>query len=417
MLSKKLLSMSLIPVSVVVFAFSAKAADDEGLKRGESVFERERPDYTSKGPKIGSFFVKPELGLSYNYDSNIFKTQSNETDDNITVVKPGLKIRSDWGRHALGIYASGDIGTFTENDRENYQDYSVGFDGRLDVLRETYLTGGVNFSQKHEDRGSPDNAGGVEPTDYTLLTSRLGLMRGISRVSVKLDGEHNLYNYDDAYTGAGVAIDNDDRDRAELSGSLRVGYELAPEYEAFVKATLTDIDYNSNVEGRDSSGYNLVAGTALDFSGKLKGEIYAGYLNFTYDSPRLPDIESATFGGNLTWNITSLTSIKPAVDRSVQQTTTANSSGFIATNYSLNIEHELRRNILLGANYKLGKNEYQGGTPEREDDLNTAGAGVQYLINKKASVKVDYQYEERDSNLVNQDYTDNKVMLNFNLSL
>src|SRR5690606_20796397 len=155
---------------------------------------------------------------------------------------------------------------------------------------------------------------------------------------------------------------------------------------------------------RNSEGFELTVGTSIDISGKSKGEVFVGYLKQEYESSDLENIQSPTFGANILWNVTQLTSLIVGVTRSVEETVISGSSGYLGTGYEVIIEHELLRSFIARAGFSFNTNDYQGGTNVvRKDDIGLVKIETKYLINRNLSLRLGYQYERRDSNLVNQD--------------
>jgi hypothetical protein len=103
-------------------------------------------------------------------------------------------------------------------------------------------------------------------------------------------------------------IDNDDRDRERYDFVVRVGYEFVPEYEGFVRACLSDTDYDDALDGdgvnRDSDGLEIVAGARIDVTAVLFGDVFAGFITRDFDDASLKKIDGATAGVDLTWNPT-----------------------------------------------------------------------------------------------------------------
>ncbi|MDB2415530.1 outer membrane beta-barrel protein [Rickettsiales bacterium] len=387
-------------------------------ERIENIFDKEREDYKADGVRLGAFELKPSINISETYNDNIFAVETGQTSDMITNIRPGFELSSDWSNHELVFAASGDFGLYADNDDEDYQDYSVSTDLRLDVLNETHVTAGASYDHLHEDRGSADDVNGKDPTEYDVTTGRVGLYRGLRKFSFSLDGVVSQYDYDDVSTSTGTIIDNDDRDRDEYGFTAQVGYEIVPEYQAFIRYSANKREYDQNAgTNRDSDGYEVVAGTAINLSGKARGEIYAGYIEQNYDNAAFRDIDGLSFGGNLLWNPTSLTSVNLNANRSIEETTTAGASGYVATSYIATVEHELRRNILLGLDVSTTNNDYEGGSPSREDDVSSVGLRGKYLFSRRIDVGVQYNYDERDSNIVGQDYHANKLYLDFSFKL
>lgn len=399
------LSAAMVCTTFLISAASASAQ--------QAIFSKERPDFDASGITAGGFKVKPTLDLEERYDDNIYSDNSNEIEDFITTISPAIELESNWNRHQLNAYANGEFVKYKDENSEDQDNYGVGADARFDILRETFITAGITYDELSEERGSPSAAANsVEPTEYSQTTGTIGFYRGLRKVSLSLDATATQLDYDDGSTSAGANIDNDDRDRDQYRTNARIGYEFLPDYEAFISGSLDKREYDDTSVNRDSDGYEITVGTAVNISGKARGEVFVGYMEQDYDSNTLNDIDGAAFGASLLWNPTQITSLNFGVIRSIEETAIANSSGYIATNYSADLEHELLRNVLLGTNISFSNNDYESTTANpREDNILSAGAEVRYLINRNTSAKIDYEYQDRDSNAANQDYTKNIVMI------
>lgn len=413
----KNLTKSLLAGTVVALTLSSQAAlaQDEDATNNDvvSISQKPRPLYDPLGIRAGSFVIKPSIKAEEVFRSNIFHTQNNEIDDIISVVTPAVNISSDWNNHFVSLDASADIARYADNTDENYEDILIDAYGRYDVLRDTYLDLGIKYEEKHEERGSPDDTAGAKPTTYDVLTGTAGFSRKLRKISLEVTGE--VKEYDFANTNG---TDNSGRDRTQSKVTTKIGYEIIPNYEAFIRASYDVRKYdNTTALDRDSDGYDVVVGTEIDITGKVKGSVYAGYMDRSIDATTLKDVNDVKFGGDILWNPTGLTSVFAGIDRTIEETSIATSSAYVATTSSVSVEHELHDNIILNANVSFSKNEYEGGTgTQREDDILSAGVGVKYLLNRNVHLSAGYNYETRDSNIVNAGYDDNKVMLRLTLS-
>jgi len=61
------------------------------------VARKPRPEFDAIGLRAGSFLVYPMLEVVENYDSNIYATQNNETDDWVTLISPDVAVRGPTG--------------------------------------------------------------------------------------------------------------------------------------------------------------------------------------------------------------------------------------------------------------------------------------------------------------------------------
>jgi hypothetical protein len=427
MLKKAIVNLSFVAIcaSSVAVANAAEVATNVAASNSVStIFERARPDYDALGVKLGSFVLKPSIAAEERFSDNIYATETNEKDDFITSVKPAFELVSDWNVHELSFNASADVGRYANYSDENYEDYSVGTEGRIDILRETYATAGLQYYQRHEDRGSAEanTINAVEPTIFHDLEAKLNLYRGAGRFSVALDNQYDRLTYENGYTAAGAVLDNTVRDRDEYRSRLKIAYELIPNYSAFVSATYLDKEYDTTTAAlnRNSNGYDLNVGTDINISGKTKAEVFVGYYDRNYEDVDFKDQKGLAFGADVIWDMSDLTSFDANVVRSIEETTIDGASGYVSTKYSVGAEHELRRNILLGLDASYATNEYNGaavGDIEREDDISEAGAKVSYLLNRNVTLDTSYTYRNRNSNIADQDYDANIVMVGVKLAL
>lgn len=381
--------------------------------RGQPVADRPRSDYDPVGLRAGGFLVLPSIAVEATYDDNIYAQESRKDDDYIFIIAPKLLIRSDWNVHYMEFHAAAELGRHHDFTAEDYDDYQAGLEGRLDIAQGWSATATSDYRRAHDERGTPSDAGGREPTEYDMVYSALGLNRTETRITLRALGTMTYYNYDDT-PGAGAAIiDQDFRDRTEYAGSVRLGYEFMPDVSTFIQGNLNWRDYDSG--NRDSDGYRLDTGFAFDFGGITTGEIYAGYRSQNYDSPDFSSQSGFSYGGSLLWNPSGLTSVQLSLINDLNESTLAGASGYVSNGASLQIDHELQRNVLIGGRIGYTENDYRG--LDRLEKMWTAGAKADYLLNRSLRLGVSYTLTDRSVNVTGQDYTRNQVMLSLRGSL
>ncbi len=386
------------------------------LFRGDTVLTRPRPEYDPIGIRAGTFFFFPQATIVEEYNDNIFATEHDTDSDFITALQPSLSVESDWNNHALNFAAEGDFGLYVDHNSENYQDFAFATDGRLDITREAQLSGGGGASRRHEDRGNPDSDfAAKDPTVYYQYDSFATYFQQFGRFSATVDGEFFRRDYDDNESTSGGNINNDDRDRNVYGGGIRGGYEIVPEYEAFVRFDTNDRVYDETPddsgENRDSWGYGIVGGLAFDISGITVGDVFFGYRQQNYGHG-LKNMTGPTGGMALDWNVTPLTTVGARVARTVEETTEVGASGYWATAGTLRVDHELLRNVLLNVSGGVTNNDYEGIS--RNDYIYRAGIGGKYLINRFLSASLNYVFTRRDSDNApgqDEDYTENRVFI------
>jgi hypothetical protein len=396
------------PVSPPPGSFAAppapflEAQPDVGRGALASIFDAAHPDFNQFGVPVGGFTLLLGGDLKETYTSNVYITTSNVKSDFYSTVDPTLALNSNWSRDALGLMLAGDINRYDRYPSEDTDNFTGRVNGRLDVLQGVYFIGSGGYQILHEPRDSPDNLNGKTPTEYRLASGSFGYIKDNAIIGIRLDGTINNYNYTDVMTSSGLPIDETLRNRTEYEITGRVSYEIAPGYHAFVSASGNDRVYDEKFDyggyRRGSTGYQVDAGAALSITAKVDGEIYIGYLSQSYDDARLRNPSDLGFGAKLLWNVDGLTSIRASVSRTVQETIVDPASSILETDVSLGVEHELMRNVLLGADLTYSYQEYQGLA--RVDEVYGVDISGKYLFNHYLSAWLDARYHQRASNSV-----------------
>ncbi|MDJ0950969.1 MAG: outer membrane beta-barrel protein [Alphaproteobacteria bacterium] len=371
-------------------------------QRGETVTTRPRPDFDPVGIRWrdASAFIYPSFSYTQLFDTNVFADEDDTIGDHISIFSPGVQVLSDWTRHEANINFRADLGRYIRERTEDYQDVLAEATGRYDITGDSNVFGGLRWARRHEDRGSPDEVRGEFPTIFFTLEPQIGYFQRLNRWTFRVDGNARKFDFRDATTPFGK-INNDDRDRTEYLGAATVSYEIIPNYDAFLQFSGNVRDYKTNVDDfgvdKDSDGFEIVGGTAVDLTGLLFGNIFAGYRRQEYDDGRLPTIEGPSFGVDLTWTPTGLTTVKAFVNRTIEETTTFGNAGFFATRAGASVDHELLRNLLLSARGSGQFNRYEG--TDRDDDIYRAAANARYFLNRNFYVTGGYEFTRRDSNV------------------
>jgi hypothetical protein len=373
------------------------------LAANETVADRHRPALDPLGIRVGGLQLFPEVGIGGVHNDNVFALEDEKTSDLIYVIEPRLELRSNWSRHELNVGADAAVRRFRDNGGEDHEDYAIWAGGRLDVSRSGFLATEMRHARRHEDRESPDDAQGFERTafDVSSMTLSYDTRPEVSRLYVRLEGEYRGLDFEDSLGPSGP-INNDDRDRRELSGSLRVGYAPTPSYFLFLQGETRSIRYDDEFDDagfqRDSDDDEISLGVAIDFSGLIFGDIFFGHRTVEFNDPRFTDIDGPSFGADVAWNITGLTTLSLSGRRSVEPTTIVDVSGVVETRFGLRVDHELLRNLILSLEWTTVDEDFDG--IDRKDEIDTVDFSARYLMNRRAELVLAYSHRDRDSNPV-----------------
>jgi hypothetical protein len=379
-------------------------------------------NYAAPGVRVGSFMLFPILEADQSFNDNIYATSAatGRTGSFIEVIKPSMELKSNWSTHMLNFFARGGIGLYSADAGQNFQDVTIGTDGRFDIQRDWNIVGGASFNRSHEELGTPNTVTGTfQPTFFNQLSGNLGYRQRFGQLKAQLDGQVDNFNYLNNPTGpAQGTIFNTDRDRTELRESARFGYEFIPGFEVWTRGSLNQRRYVNDVDtlgfARNSSGWDWVGGVAIDFGGITSLEAFAGYLQQNYVDARFQTVQTPAFGLTGYWNPSRPLWIKPFIRRTVDDTALDTDSGYLKTAAGLDVTYDLRPNIHLTGHGDYTIADYQaieGTSSNRYDQYYTARVEVLYLPTPHFFVGPSYQFVHRTSNQFNSDYDQNLIML------
>jgi len=365
--------------------------------RGTTVLSRERPETDALGVRMLGFEFFPKISTTETFNDNIFLVESAKISDFITVVRPELEIKSNFGSHEINLFADADIGRYIDNSAEDYNDYHGGASGKYDITEDSYAYLGLDTFGLHEGRGSVDDVGGTNPTKYFRSSGVLQVFAKLNRLAFTVDAVQTITKYNNTPAGTTV-INNKDRDHEKTEASFKVSYELQEEVQPFMRVSWIGLSYDDDFDdagfNRDSRGYRAVVGTTLDFGGITFGDVFAGYRYQDYD-PALTNINAVILGAAMTWNPTRLTTVTGNFTNSVEETTQGNASGFVATDVGVNVDHELLRSLLLNGYVGVTNNAFKGIA--RESDTYRMGLGAKWFVNRYGSLSGGWDYTQKET--------------------
>lgn len=398
---------------VVLGASSMVLAKDE--KTAEvSVADKKAEEYNAKGIHLGAFDLFPKVTVKETRNDNIYKEKTGESDDWITDIEPSLSLRSNWSQHSLRFDGKANIGRYADYGDNDYEDYEARARGTVNASKALTIKGDAKFSHGHEDRGGDDvGSDAKNPVETDTINTQLDVAYKANRVGLQFTADYDIIDVDDNKTTAGGTTNNDDRDRRDMEGTLKLSYEIKKGYEAYVKGSLNDRNYDDAVDdnnvNRDSDGYKAQAGIAVDLAKLIRADFAAGFMSQDYTDNSLKDASGWSGDAKVSWFVTPITTVRGSLGRSIDETTTSGVSATVGTKYGIGVDHEFLRNLRASADIKLSKSDYEGGT--RKDDKWNYIAKVDYKLNRNFFAGASFEHEKRDSNANANDYSKNVYMM------
>jgi hypothetical protein len=317
----------------------------------------------------------------------------------IYTVAPSLQLQSNWSTHALHLHAKSVSRFYDKFNTQDSTDYTVGADGRLDIVRGSSISGGVSYTDAFEPLADNPNAGLREPIEYKLTAANIRGDWALARTKLGVFVSSDTYDYETGFLFNGVAANQDDRDRLVTEYGGRVDYSISPDTALFLTAKGNTRDYDLAPPrvgvNRNSDGYEVLGGVAFDLTRLIRGEIGAGYMHQEYDAAGVGDTDDATGNVKIEWFPTQIMTITAKASRFVGDSGLGGASSFLGTEASLGADYELLRNVILSGEVGWGKDEYQG--VRRDDERWTGSLGAEYMLNRVAGVYGRYLHWDQDS--------------------
>jgi hypothetical protein len=123
----------------------------------------------------------------------------------------------------------------------------------------------------------------------------------------------------------------------------------------------------------------------------------------------LKDLRGPLIDAALIWSATPLTTVRLRALTTVDETTLTFSSGALTQRATIEVQHDLRRNLSLIGALTFGETDYRG-VPLREKAF-TASARVEYKLTRAVVLRASFTHERLKSTSPGSDYTANTFLV------
>jgi len=388
------------------------------IERGVTVLTRPRPDYDPLGVRLGGFRLDGSVEAGPGFDSNLFGSKSNRVSDGFMDEAAAIGLRSDWTTHAVGVDANMTSRQYFNNPRQDFQDWSVGGFGRYDFSIDTNVEGRYRHSRQHLDVFNFDvqTSGIGQPVPYDSDEVTVTGTTRLNRVGLLATGIYRTYQFQDV-TINGVRSPTSLNDFNTAIGAFGANYMLTPGRSITAVVQLQDIAYTNSISrNRDSFTWAALLGFEYDFDGVWQGRIQIGWRHRDYNGPGIKPLEGLAVEGQLTWLPTQLTTVRFTVSRTIEESIRRDAVSFLRTQGGVAVDHEFRRNLILGADLRADRREYQSPNQTATDALLTLSA--RYLLNRNMQLIGSYGYSRRiETSAGFQEYDRNLVQIRLRIAI
>ena len=364
----------------------------------------------SRGYRIGSFTLYPDISSGAFFDDNVYATRTDQKSDWIGAISPRLVLASNWQRNQLVAEAQGDFTGYNKFSRENTIDWHTSVEGRIDATRATQFLLGGQAMKQHEDRASPDAVDGLTPTIYHEYHGYAGAVHHFGSYTARFGTSIKSLTFQNVDSTHGEINNHDrNRDRYEVGGLVR--YDRHSIFRPYVQAYGVFHNYQHQYDDfgyqRDSEGVVAGAGALWRLTPSLAGDVFVGADNRTYADARFGSYTTPRVNAYLRWDPVRSTATILYFERSLQETTLPGSPGYTYNILGGRVEHALTRRLTGIARAAVARASFVQSS--RTDDEGDFSAGLRYALTPTVTVGGDYRYTVRTSTVSSVNFGRNQV--------
>lgn len=357
----------------------------------------------NKSSVLSSFLFLPKFTATTRFESNLFRAEDVERADLIGIATPEVTIQSDWANHALRFSARGDIGRHLDNPGENFENFDLNLQGRVDIREDLKVEPRFRFLKDQQARSAIDDPGfASDPVQNYEWNASIRTEYGPDPFLIRAEIATRIFDFFDS-----PGTDNQDRDRNEFEGVLRVGYLLLPGTTVFVEPRYEFSDYEQERDfggfKQDSQVFEFLVGVTWDVSGVTFIEAGVGFIRETFEDTAFETQTKPSFSLRMIWNPTDLITFTADVDQSFEANADPTAGSTSLTSFATKLDYAPLENLILSLTtaYRL---QEESGT-NREDDDFDVGLSINYLVNEFWSLILEGGLQNRESTLAGESFT------------
>lgn len=376
------------------------------------------------GSKLGNFDVVPKLTIEHRYDSNILLQADNELDSWVTVVSPSISAKAEISdknvelsyRHVAGYYESSSSDDFSDNYLSGTLNWEPSHRSQFELF--------ASYIDNHEDRGSGFSEGTaatlIDEPD-TLVTKAAGIRYGYGAIG---SNGRLIFAFDHLsrrYTNH--RSDTRGRDRKNNALGAVFDWKVGGRTSTFLEAEYTDINYVSDPAGMigafdtlDSVTQNYSIGVSWEATGKTKGSVKVGHVTKQFDDRDRENFSGENWEVNVQWKPRSYSVFTLLSSREARETNGV--GNFIdEKSYSLSWRHNWNKRLMSVLYYRFDDERYGGDSSNREDELNSYGARVNYTAKPWLDLGVSASMRDKNSTIRSFSHERTRVALHVTMRL
>ena len=215
---------------------------------------------------------------------------------------------------------------------------------------------------------------------------------------------------------------NQYRNRTDNTVSAYLFYNLTPKTSVFFQTEYIDINYDEDINS-DSEQVNYFIGAQMRASSKLRGRVKVGYGEKDYNDSNIDDRDEWLAEARLDYFFTPKTSMYLRGTRRVLESDAIGTNSVLSYRTQVGYRQRFTPKLRGEMAFYYADNDYKDDivaglqADEREDEEYGFIIAIGLSPLRWFNVSVGYEYEDRDSNLDDNDYQSNTVFLRMTAAL
>jgi hypothetical protein len=392
--------------AVLAFASSARAQTtstayfpvgiagyDQDL--GVTVLSRIRTGYEEPGIQVGSFTVRPDLDQSIFDNTNVNGVSGSNTGSWGSDTAGSVSADSDWSRNSLNGTVGFDHNQFFALPSESYTNWNIGLGGGY-TIGDSQLLASYSHSSYNQLGTTIGFQRSEEPALDTADTGELGYTFNFGRFAVTPTLDLSAYRFGPVTAGS-TQLSQSYLDRNVIAGGVLARYGLTGGAGLVVVARGTGSDYINPQAGQPSNNSTsalVLAGIDYQAEALWRYSLLVGVEHTIFAASQYGSYTAPIVSADVVYTPTGVLTLTGSATRSIEDTDTTASDGFVLSQVNLIVDYELLRNVLLEGRAGFQNADYiQGGTQNDE----TVGGGITWLINQNVRLSVNDDYTNQTS--------------------
>ncbi len=362
--------------------------------------------------QVGDFALQSSAAFFMSYDDNIEADDEEREEDVFLSFSPSMRAQSLYARHSLGFSASGTASTAVKNGSEDFFDWSIGADGKVDLSRQSKINAAVGYTRETEDDEAIDAEEDQNDLTFNLFNASL---------SYNTKGDKIGYSFGSSVSRLDAeGSDFDDRDRTTLglraSASYAFSDRLSLSFGPTYQYSTFDEDVADDGEDRDAQIFGARVGGGFKASRTVSTQASIGFSVARFADDDRENDQSLVGGVGLTWDAGAGTSLELRAGQTLGLTVVDGADTRKTTTGLARLRHSLKLGSRSAISSSLAYGVSEVSDLDRTDHTIGASLGYAYRLAENIFFNSSYRFSLRNSDDNEADFHRNLISLGISVT-